>query len=59
MKKTSSVTLGMTNLEYLARVRCESVRASQARVEDVMATALQASVLYSDPDSKTFSSCFL
>ena len=43
-----------TDLEYLAKAKCESVRASQARVEDVMATVLQASVLYSDPDSKTF-----
>ena len=43
-----------TDMEYLAKAKCESVRASQARVEEAMATALQDSVLYSDPDSKTF-----
>jgi len=42
------------NLEYLVKAKCEVVRASQARVEGVGATALQASILYSDPDSKAF-----
>ena len=41
-------------LDLLAKAKCDVVRSSQARVASVAATALPASVLYSDPDSKSF-----
>lgn len=41
-------------LDLLAKAKCDVVRSSQARVTSVAATVLPDSVLYSDPDSKSF-----